>query len=62
MGRAKASHVFETNVVVNGIAQLLLAAQIAFSGLDRSVPQEELDLLQFAASQVALAAQVRLRS
>lgn len=50
---AKLSHVFHTDVVVDSVAQLLLTAKVTFRGLDSSVPKQELDLLQFAASQVA---------
>lgn len=52
-GTAELSGIFQPDVVVNSVAQLLFAAQVAFGGLDRCVPQQELDLLQFAAGYVA---------
>ena len=35
--------------IVDGTPQLLLASQVAFRGLNRNVPQEELNLIEFAA-------------
>ena len=40
------------------MSKILLAAEIVFRGLDGCVPQQELDLLQFAA---AIMAQLRAR-
>ena len=39
--------------VVHGMPQLLLAAQVALGRLDGHVPEKELDLVEFAAGQVA---------
>ena len=33
-----------------GLPQFLFAAEVSFGGLDRDVPEQELDLLQFPAS------------
>src|ERR1700730_12058527 len=49
------SDVLETEVVVDCVAQFLFATQITFGGLNRCVPKQELDLLQFTASQMAQA-------
>lgn len=40
---------------VHGVSKLLFAPKVALSRLDRDVPEEELDLVQFAAGQVAQA-------
>jgi hypothetical protein len=47
------SDIFQPDGVVNSVTQFLFATQVAFGGLDRSVPQQELDLLQLATSHVA---------
>jgi len=39
--------------VVHGVPQLLLAAEVALGRLDRHVAQQELDLVEFTAGQVA---------
>lgn len=39
---------FNSNVVIYGFAEPLLAAQIFFGGLHRDVPQKELNLFQLA--------------
>ena len=41
---------FYTDPVVHGAAQLLLAPEVTLRGLDRDVTEQELDLIQFAAS------------
>jgi len=41
------------DLVVNGGSNPLLAAEVPFRGLDRDMPKEKLDLLQFAAGRVA---------
>jgi hypothetical protein len=38
--------------IVDGTSQLLLASQVAFSRLNRNVPEEELNLIEFAAGQM----------
>jgi hypothetical protein len=43
----------ERKTVVHGVPKVLLAAQITFRGLHRCVSEQELNLLQFAASAVA---------
>lgn len=43
----------DAHPVIDGVAQLLLASEVALGGLDRDVPEQELDLIQFAAGQVA---------
>ena len=40
----------EAKPVIDRVLQLLFAAEVSFGGLDRDVPQQELDLLQFPAS------------
>jgi hypothetical protein len=47
------SSVFKAQPVVHRMTQFLFAPQVTFSGLNRSVSEQELDLLQFAAGQVA---------
>jgi len=39
----------ERESIVHGTGQILLAADVSLGGLDRGVPQQELDLFQFAA-------------
>ena len=43
----------EVEKVVYWMSEILFAAEIAFCGLDRCMPQKELDLLQFTATVVA---------
>jgi hypothetical protein len=43
------SGVLESEVVVHGLAQFLLAAKIALSCLNGCMPQQELNLLKFSA-------------
>ena len=43
---------FQPEVVVHGVFEVLLAAQIAFSCLNRYVPKQELNLLKLSACQV----------
>ena len=50
---AKTSSFLEAGPVVDGMAKLLLAAQITLRGLNRSVPKQKLDLLQLPARDVA---------
>lgn len=40
------------NTVIHGVADSLLAAQVTLGGLYRRVPEEELNLFEFAASNV----------
>ncbi len=42
----------DADMVVHGISDLLLAAKITLGSLHRDVPEEELDLFEFAASNV----------
>jgi hypothetical protein len=43
----------EIEEIIYGMTEILFAAKIAFRGLDRSVPQQKLNLLKLAASIVA---------
>ena len=43
---------FEPHRVVHGAPQLLRAAEIAFRRLNRDMPEEKLDLIEFAACEV----------
>ena len=45
----------DAQAVVHGAAQLLFAPQITFGGLNRYMPEEELNLIQFATGEVAQA-------
>jgi len=47
------SGIFESEVVVHRVVEFLLAAEITFSCLNRSVPKEKLNLLKFTAGQMA---------
>src|SRR6516165_5620902 len=47
------SGVFQSKVVVHRLAEFLLAAEIAFSGLNRGVPKQKLNLFKFSARQMA---------
>jgi hypothetical protein len=47
------SDVLQSQVVVHSLAQLLLAPEIALSCLNRCVSKQKLNLLKFAASQMA---------
>lgn len=40
---------FNAYVVVHGVPELLLAPEVALGRLNRNVPEEELDLVKFAA-------------
>jgi hypothetical protein len=44
---------FDAQSVVNSVPKLLLAPEVSFCRLDRDMPQEELDLIQFATGKVA---------
>jgi hypothetical protein len=44
---------FQTNVIVDRIAETLLAPEVSLRRLNRNVTQQELDLLQFTACLVA---------
>ena len=46
-------HSGNSEFVVNGATQPLLAAQIPFGRLNRDVPEQELNLVEFAAGEVA---------
>ena len=50
---------FDTDAVVHGSVNPLLAAEIAFSGLDGNVPEKKLDLFQLSARSMA---QLRART
>ena len=39
--------------VIDGVAEFLLAPEVTLGSLDGDVPKQELDLVQFAAGQVA---------
>jgi hypothetical protein len=43
---------FDADLVINRLFEPLLATKILFCGLNRNMPQKELNLLQFAASTV----------
>ena len=43
----------QSNSIVDGVAESLFAAQVAFRGLYRNVPQQKLNLLQLPASLMA---------
>ena len=45
----------KTNLVVHGRDERLTRAEIALRGFDRSVAEQELDLLQFSSSSMAQA-------
>ncbi len=47
------SGVFQSKVVVHRLAEFLLASEIAFGCLNRGVPKQKLNLLQFSARQMA---------
>ena len=47
------SGVFQSKVVVHRLAEFLLAAEIAFTCLNRSVPKQKLNLFKFSARQMA---------
>jgi len=42
-----------SELVVNGATQPLLAAEVSFGRLNRDVPEQELNLVEFSASKVA---------
>jgi hypothetical protein len=44
---------FKPDVVVDSIPQSLFAAEVSFGRLDADVPEQELNLLEFAARQMA---------
>ena len=44
---------FDSDFVVDGALQPLFATQVSFRGLNRNVPEQELDLIQFTARQMA---------
>jgi hypothetical protein len=45
----KRSGIFKTEFVVHRVSQFLFAAEVTFGGLNRSVSEQKLDLLQFTA-------------
>jgi hypothetical protein len=47
------SGVFQSEVIVHRVAEVLLAAELAFSCLNRCVPKQELNLFKFSAGQMA---------
>jgi hypothetical protein len=46
--RAPAQGLLNANAIIDGRSNPLLAAKVAFGRLQRTVPQEKLDLLQFS--------------
>ena len=42
-----------SELVVNGATQPLLAAEVSFGRLNRDVPEQELNLVEFSAGKVA---------
>jgi hypothetical protein len=52
MSPSRLARWLDTDAVVHGISDLLLAAKVALGGLHRDVPEQELDLFKFAASNV----------
>ncbi len=48
-GGAVSGSLFQPDLIVDGLPQPLLAAQVSLRGLHRNVAQQELNLLQFAA-------------
>lgn len=44
---------FDTDSVIHGRADALLAAEVSFGGLDGYVAQQKLNLLQFSSGRVA---------
>jgi len=44
---------FDTQMVVDGVSELLIASEISLGRLNRDVPDQELDLVQLAAGQMA---------
>ena len=44
---------FNSEPVVDGPPEFLLTSEVTFRGLDRHVPEQELNLVQFAAGEVA---------
>ena len=53
VGRDDPSGVFQSKVVVNRLAEFLLAAEIAYRCLNRGVPKQKLNLFKFSARQMA---------
>src|SRR5437773_3731691 len=49
----KRSGIFKTELVIHSVPQFLFAAEVTFRGLNRSVSEQKLDLLQFTACEVA---------
>src|SRR5262245_33581898 len=47
------SGVLQPDSIINGMPKLLLAPEVALCGLNRCVTEKELDLLQFAAGEMA---------
>lgn len=43
----------DAHPVTDRIAELLLASEVAFGGLDRDVPKQKLNLIQLAAGEIA---------
>ena len=44
---------FDIQMVVDGVSELLIASEISLGRLNRDVPDQELDLIQLAAGQMA---------
>src|SRR6266498_2692924 len=42
----------DAHPVIDSLAELLLASEVALGGLDRDVPKQKLNLIQFAAGKV----------
>ncbi len=52
-GHCHLSAVFQSEIVVHGMAEFLLAAEIPLGCLNRCVAKEKLNLLQFSACEMA---------
>jgi len=52
-GHCHLSAVFQSEIVVHGMAEFLLAAEIPLGGLNRCVAKEKLNLLKFSACEMA---------
>jgi hypothetical protein len=52
-GHCRPLPVFQSEIVVHGLAEFLLAAEIPLGCLNRCVAKEKLDLLKFSACEIA---------
>lgn len=53
LGGCRPSAVFQSEIVVHGMAEFLLAAEIPLGCLNRCVSQQKLNLLKFSACEMA---------